>query len=147
MDSAEQEPRNGDGPRRSLVFQPIRPSLEALVFQRILSEQAVTEGIRCDGGISGDPKAEASEVEDMVRRAIQQTYPSAQLEQDIDYVDVHYERYDGGHHLLRARAPEHELLTFERWLKVTIDGRDVHFRGGGQAGPTEYYVRAILDEP
>lgn len=117
-----------------------------MVFQWILPEQPVTKPIRCDGGIRADPEAEASEVEDVVRRAVQQTYPSAQLEQDIDYVDVHYDQYDSGHHLLRARAPEHELLTFERWLKVTIDGRQVHFRGAGQAGPGEYYVRAILGE-
>ena len=80
-----------------------------------------------------------------MRRAVRATYPAAQLERDVEYVDVHYERFDAGSHLLRARAPGHELLAFERWLVVTLDDREVHLRGDGQAGPTEYYVRARIE--
>lgn len=86
-----------------------------------------------------------SEVEDLVRRAIRGTYPTAQLERDIDYVDVTYERSDQGTHVLRARAPAHELLAFERWMVVTIQGQKVHLRGAGASGPTEFYVRARIE--
>lgn len=92
------------------------------------------------------PDVDEAEVERLVRRAIRLTYASGRLD-DIDYVDVHYEQFDAGSHLLRARAPEHELLAFGRWMAVTIDGREVHLRGDGQAGPIEFYVRArIVDE-
>lgn len=92
------------------------------------------------------PDVDEAEVEDLVRRAIRATYAPGQLER-VDYVDVHYEEFDGGSHVLRARAPAHGLLAYERWLAVSIDDRTVHLRGDGQAGPTEYYVRARLDPP
>lgn len=86
-----------------------------------------------------------SVIEDLVRRAVRATYPPAQLEGSVEYVDVIYEQFDRGSHLLRARAPDHELLAFERWMVVTIDGQAVHLRGDGQAGPTEFYVRARIE--
>lgn len=91
------------------------------------------------------PDVDESEVEDLVRRAVRATYAPGKLDRDIDYVDVHYERFDRGSHLLRARAPDHELLAFERWLAVTVDGRRVAFRGAGRAGLTEFYVRARIE--
>lgn len=87
-----------------------------------------------------------AEVEDLVRRAIRATYAPGQLE-EIDYVDVHYQEFDEDSHVLRARAPTHGLLGYERWLAVSIDDRTVHLRGDGQAGPTEYYVRARIAPP
>ena len=93
----------------------------------------------------GEDGVDEAAVEDLVRRAVRATYPPSQLEREVTYVDVHYERFDAGSHLLRARAPGHELLAFERWLVVTLDGRAVHLRGDGQAGPTEYYVRARIE--
>lgn len=92
------------------------------------------------------PDVDESEVEDLVRRAILATYAPDTLDREVDYVDVHYEQFDAGSHLLRARAPSHELLAFERWMVVTIDGRQVHLRGAGRSGPTEFYVRARLDD-
>lgn len=86
-----------------------------------------------------------SEVEDLVRRAVRATYGAAKLD-DTEYVDVHYQQYDDESHLLRARAPDHALLAYERWLVVTVDGRRVHLRGDGQAGPTEFYVRARIED-
>lgn len=86
-----------------------------------------------------------SEVEDLVRKAVRATYAPGKLD-DIDYVDVHYRRFDDGSHLLRARAPTHELLAYRRWVVVTMDGRKIHLRGDGQAGPTEYYVRARIED-
>lgn len=85
-----------------------------------------------------------SEVEDLVRRAVRATYGAARLDA-TEYVDVHYQQFDDGSHLLRARAPDHELLAYERWLVVTVDDRRVRLRGDGRAGPTEFYVRAQLD--
>lgn len=82
-------------------------------------------------------------VEDLVRRAVRATYGPRKLEA-AGYVDVHYQQFDDGSHLLRARAPGHELLAYERWLVVEIDGQAVHLRGDGQAGPTEFYVRARI---
>lgn len=92
------------------------------------------------------PDVDEAKVEDLVRRAIRATYAPGQLE-GIDYVDVHYLEFDEGSHVLRARAPTHGLLAYERWLVVSIDDRTVQLRGGGQAGPTEYYVRARIDPP
>lgn len=86
-----------------------------------------------------------AEVEDLVRQAVRATYAPRKLEA-ATYVDVHYERFDDGSHLLRARAPDHELLAYERWLVVTVGDRRIQLRGGGQAGPTEYYVRARIDD-
>lgn len=86
-----------------------------------------------------------SEIEDLVRKAVRATYAPGRLD-DIDYVDVHYEQFDAGSHLLRARAPTHALLAYERWLTVTIDGQQIHLCGAGQSGPTEYYVRARLED-
>jgi hypothetical protein len=91
------------------------------------------------------PDIDESEIRDLVRRAVRATYPPAQLHRDVAYVDVHYEQFDQGSHLLRARAPDHELLAFDRWLVVTVAGQRVHLRGDGQAGPTEYYVRARIE--
>lgn len=91
-------------------------------------------------------EVDESEVEALVRRAIQATYAPGKLEREVDYVDVHYEQFDQGTHLLRARAPDHELLGYERWLAVTIDGRRIAFRGAGPSGLTEYYVRARIDD-
>lgn len=85
-----------------------------------------------------------TEVEDLVRQAIQATYAAGKLD-DTAYVDVHYQQFDDESHLLRARAPDHDLLAYERWLVVTVRGRRVLLRGDGQAGPTEFYVRARLD--
>ena len=82
---------------------------------------------------------------DLVRSAVNATYAPGRREQ-VDYVDVHYQAYDDGSHLLRARAPGHGLLSFERWLVVTVEGIRVHFRGDGQAGPTEFYVRARIED-
>ena len=93
----------------------------------------------------GEEEVDETAIEDLVRRAVRSTYPPAQLARDVEYVDVHYERFDDGSHLLRARAPEHELLAFGRWLVVTLDGEAVHLRGDGQAGPTEWYVRARIE--
>lgn len=101
---------------------------------------------RPDGGDAPDSDVDESEVEDLVRRAVRATYPPAQLEREVDYVDAHYERFDAGSHLLRARAPRHELLAYEQWMTVTVEGGTVHLRGAGQAGPTEFYVRAKLDD-
>lgn len=84
-------------------------------------------------------------VEDLVRRAVLATYAPGRLD-DVDYVDVHYQGFDDGSHLLRARAPSHELLAYGRWLVVTIEGRAVHLRGDGQAGVTEFYVRARIED-
>lgn len=84
-------------------------------------------------------------IEELVRRAVSRTYPRSTLDRHVDYVDVHYERFDAGSHLLRARAPDHELLAYERWMTVTVDGETVHLRGDGHAGPTEFYVRARLE--
>lgn len=86
-----------------------------------------------------------SEIEDLVRRAIRGTYAPGKLER-VEYVDVHYERFDAGSHLLRARAPGHELLAYERWMVVTVEGTPVHLRGAGASGPTEFYVRARIDD-
>jgi hypothetical protein len=91
------------------------------------------------------PDVDESEIEDLVRRAVRATYPAEQLDRDVDYVDVHYEQFDEGSHLLRARAPDHELLAYDRWLVVTVADQQVHLRGDGQAGPTEYYVRARIE--
>ena len=90
------------------------------------------------------PDVDEERIEDLVRSAIEATYDPARRER-VDYVDVHYQGFDDGSHLLRARAPGHALLGFERWLVVTIDGTRVHFRGDGQAGPTEFYVRALIE--
>lgn len=90
------------------------------------------------------PDVDEAEVEDLVRQAIRTTYGARKLE-DTSYVDVHYQQFDDGNHLLRARAPGHELLAYGRWLVVTVGDRQVHLRGDGQAGPTEYYVRARID--
>ncbi|MFB6353140.1 MAG: hypothetical protein ABEJ92_03550 [Halobacteriales archaeon] len=95
---------------------------------------------------AGDP-VEESTVEDLVRRAVRATYAPGRLEQDVDYVDAHYEQRHGDTHCLRVRAPDHELLAFERWLVVTLDDRRVHLCGAGRSGPTEFYVRARLDGP
>lgn len=86
-----------------------------------------------------------AEIEDLVRQAVRATYGPRKLEA-ASYVDAHYQQFDDGSHLLRARAPDHELLAYERWLVVEIDGRPVHLRGDGQAGPTEFYVRARLGD-
>lgn len=91
------------------------------------------------------PDVDETEVEDLVRKAIRATYAPGQLD-DIDYVDVHYQQFDKGSHLLRARAPTHTLLAYERWFAVTLDDRRVHIKGDGQAGPTEYYVRARIGD-
>jgi len=105
----------------------------------------VTRSLRPDGGVTGDPGADTAEVEELVKKVVRKTYPTERLEQEVDYVEVHYDQYDGDAHLLRARAPEHELLEFDRWLTVTVDGRDIYIRGAGRASPSEYYVRAKLD--
>ena len=86
-----------------------------------------------------------SELEDLVRRAILATYDPG-VRETVGYVDVHYQSFDDGNHLLRARAPKHALLAYERWFVVGVAGKRVHLRGGGQAGPTEFYVRARLEE-
>lgn len=91
------------------------------------------------------PDVDETAVEDRVRKAIRATYAPGRLD-DIDYVDVHYEQFDAGSHLLRARAPDHRLLAYERWLTVTIDGEEIHLRGAGQSSPTEFYVRARIGE-
>ncbi len=91
------------------------------------------------------PDVDEAAIEDLVRRAVLATYQPDRREA-VDYVDVHYETFDAGSHLLRARAPTHALLAYERWLVVTVDGTPVHLRGAGQAGPTEFYVRARLEE-
>lgn len=106
----------------------------------------MTRTIRSDGGVSADPTTDASELEELVRKAVWRTYPAEQLEEEVDYIDVNYEQYDGDAHLLRARAPGHELLEYERWFVVTIADRGVHIRGAGHASPKEYYVRAKLEE-
>lgn len=90
-------------------------------------------------------EVDESAVEDLVRRAVRATYPPGKLERDVSFVDVHYEQFDRGSHVLRARAPDHEILAFERWLVVTFDDGHVHLRGAGQAGPTEFYVRAKIE--
>lgn len=90
------------------------------------------------------PDVDEAEVEDLVRQAVRATYGAGKLD-DVDYVDVHYQAFDDGSHLLRARAPDHQLLAFERWVVVTVNGRPVHMRGDGHAGPTEFYVRARID--
>lgn len=87
-----------------------------------------------------------TEVEGLVRRAVMATYAPDRLE-DVGYVDVHYQEFDEGSHVLRARAPTHDLLPYERWLVVTIDDRAVHLRGAGEAGPNEFYVRARIEPP
>lgn len=87
-----------------------------------------------------------NEVEDLVRRAVRSTYAPGQLER-VAYVDVHYLKFDEGSHVLRARAPSHGLLAYDRWIVVSLDDRTVHLRGDGQAGPTEYYVRARIEPP
>ena len=92
------------------------------------------------------PDVDEERIEDLVLRAIEATYDPGRRE-GVDYVDVHYQAFDDGSHLLRARAPNHAFLAFERWLVVTVDDTRVHFRGDGQAGPTEYYVRARLEAP
>lgn len=91
------------------------------------------------------PDVDETEVEDLVRKAVRATYAPGKLDREIDYVDVHYRRFDRRSHLLRARAPDHELLAFGQWLVVTVDGRRVHLRGDGQASPTEFYVRARIE--
>lgn len=101
--------------------------------------------MRPDGGETRGDDVDEAAVEALLRRAIRTTYPPAQLER-VDYVDVHYERHDAGDHLLRARAPDHDILALGRWLVVTLDGREVHFRGDGRAGATEFYVRARIGE-
>ena len=89
------------------------------------------------------PDVDEAAIEDLVRRAVLASYgPDRDA---VDYVDVHYERFDDGSHLLRARAPTHALLAFERWFVVTVDRTPVHLRGAGQSGPTEFYVRAKLE--
>lgn len=95
--------------------------------------------------MAGAPDVDEAAIEDLVRRAVRETYPGGQLDA-VDYVDVHYERFDAGSHLLRARAPAHELLAYEQWLVVTIDDRAVHLRGAGRASPTEFYVRARIED-
>ncbi len=102
--------------------------------------------VRTDGGVSADPNTDSSELEELVRKAVWRTYQPDQLEEEVDYIDVHYDQYDRSAHLLRVRAPGHELLEYERWMVVTIDGRGVHIRGAGDASPSEFYVRAKLGE-
>ncbi|MFB6360459.1 MAG: hypothetical protein ABEH59_03965 [Halobacteriales archaeon] len=101
---------------------------------------------RTDGGVNADPNTDSSELEELVRKAVWRTYPSDQLDEDVEYIDVHYDQYDGDAHILRVRAPDHELLEYKRWLVVTIEGRGVHLRGAGDASPSEYYVRAKLGD-
>lgn len=86
-----------------------------------------------------------SAIEDVVRRAIQETYPEGKLEEEIDYVDVTYEDYNKGSHLLRAKAPDHELLSYERWMVVTLPSKTVKLRGAGRAGAGEFWVRALTE--
>lgn len=90
------------------------------------------------------PDVDEAAVEDLVRRAVRATYPREVLEHEVSYVDVHYQGFDAGDHLLRARAPDHELLAFGQWMTVRVEGGTVHLRGDGHAGPTEFYVRARL---
>lgn len=85
------------------------------------------------------------DIEELVRRAVLETYPQAQREDEVDYVDARYEQLDAGDHLLRVRAPDHELLGFERWMTVTVDGTAVHLRGAGRSSSTEFYVRARIE--
>lgn len=87
-----------------------------------------------------------SAVEDLVRRAIQATYAPGKLDRDVDYVDVSYESYEDGRHLLRARAPMHAVLGYERWVAVGLQDQRVHIRGAGHSGQNEFYVQAIIED-
>lgn len=87
-----------------------------------------------------------SEVAELVRRAIRATYPTEQLEDQIEFVDAIYEGYEQGSHILRAHAPDHELLAYERWVTVHFEDRTVRFRGAGRSGKNEFFVHARIGE-
>lgn len=87
-----------------------------------------------------------SEVEKLVRRAIRATYPADQLEDEVDFVDAVYEGHEQGSHILRAHAPDHELLAYERWITVHLADRTVRIRGAGRSGRNEFFVHARIGE-
>lgn len=80
-----------------------------------------------------------SEIEELVRRAIRATYTPTRLEQ-VSYIDAIYEGHEDGTHRLRVRAPDHDLLGYERWVSVTFDRHRVAFRGAGPSGQNEFFV-------
>lgn len=86
-----------------------------------------------------------AEMEDLVRGAIQASYSEKTLDSEVEYVDVHYLKYDHGTHLLRARAPSHDLLGYNRWMVVKVRDKTIHIRGDGHASPTDFYVRATFE--
>lgn len=112
-----------------------------------VTDRIVPSPTRVDRDHGTGDAVEESTVEDLVRRAVRVTYAPGRLQREVDYVDAHYEQPLEAGHLLRVRAPDHELLAYERWLVVTLDDRRVHLCGAGRSGPTEFYVRARLDGP
>ena len=62
------------------------------------------------------------------------------------YFEVHHQAFDNGRHLLRARAPSHEMVTYERWMLVTVRDIPIHIPGDGYASPTDFYGRAKFEE-